>query len=425
MRFRRLIFPGDAPHDWWICALLLAVFFTPTVRLSGNVPVRVEDVLIFGSAAVSLAKLALRPRVPRPDRISACLLCSVLSILLSTVIGAAVSHVPITAKEYMDALRPVKFLIVYWLIRQRNDLAALSSILTVTSRSVFILCAISCAQRAFIAPDSDGLLARLFLNFTEYPEAIARDALANRPFATFNTPTDLAYVATMGLFLGLASVSGRKHISLITAASLILLITAARTFLFSLPIVLLMRSAFNARSFREVFKNVSVVMVIVAVGSGAVFWLMPILNPVASGWFQQTITAVSAGSGDDIDSISVRLENLALAVYTWQNARWFGVATRSMLPDFVDSELILTFHRYGVVGLTTLLSIYPFGYALFRGVKKRAPRFAEFGVMALAITFAYGITQGAIANTRIGVLLFALLGVAASMTKNSSFPIES
>jgi hypothetical protein len=80
----------------------------------------------------------------------------------------------------------------------------------------------------------------------------------------------------------------------------------------------------------------------------------------------------------------------------------------------------VTFHRFGLVGIGMLLAVYPVGHRLTRRAGPYCPKFSEFAVMALAVTFLYGITQGALLNTRVGVILFAVLGILAAWSRQGS-----
>jgi hypothetical protein len=235
--------------------------------------------------------------------------------------------------------------------------------------------------------------------------------MATRPFATFNTPPDLGYVACVCLFAGPLIHSPRRRKVFVVTFFLIILITATRMLLISLPLLLILRALLGGKTVKEAFKRLrfSLAVIVLAGVSSAV--LLPIISPQASGFTQSMIVSIATGDINDQDSITTRLDNLALVSYTWSHAPVFGVGSRSLLPDFVDSELILTFHRYGLLGLAALLLIYPLGFRVARQAAKGNHELSQFAVMALAVTFLIGITQGALTNSRTGVLLFVILGL--------------
>ena len=259
------------------------------------------------------------------------------------------------------------------------------------------------------APGS--IVVRFFSLFTEKSPDLLLDMMATRPFATFNTPPDLGYVACVCLFAGPLIHSPRRRKVFVVTFFLILLITATRMLLISLPLLLILRALLGGKTVKEAFKRLrfSLAVIVLAGVSSAV--LLPIISPQASGFTQSMIVSIATGDINDQDSITTRLDNLALVSYTWSHAPVFGVGSRSLLPDFVDSELILTFHRYGLLGLAALLLIYPLGFRVARQAAKGNHELSQFAVMALAVTFLIGITQGALTNSRTGVLLFVILGL--------------
>ena len=407
--------------DWLLVAILTAVFFTPTFRLPGDIPVRLDDFLVFSAGAMLAIKFIFNFRIPRPDAVSVYLALFMGAILLSSLIAPAQLGVPMNAKDYLDLMRPLKFLLVYWLVREQDCRVALDTFLKTMSVSIGVLLAVAVLEMSMARMSIGGPLMTFFLQFSdqqtiEEPVSI----LAQRPFATFNTPTHLGYVAALGFFLSqaLRSAMGRRWLALVSFFAL--LISVTRTLLFSLPLLLMLQAITKTGSARERFKRLaySLILVLLVVTLAAV--LLPMISPVAAGYTQSMIVSIATGNAQDEDSISTRLGNFVLVDYTWTNAPLFGVATRSFLPWFVDSELILTFHRFGLVGIGMLIAFYPVGYRLAKRAGRHAAEFSGFAVMALAVTFLYGVTQGALINTRIGVIPYIVLGILAAWSRQGT-----
>jgi hypothetical protein len=190
-----------------------------------------------------------------------------------------------------------------------------------------------------------------------------------------------------------------------------LLITATRTLLFALPVLLLLQARLRSRTAKEMLKRLGWSLAFTGVAAASAVILLPLVSPHASDFTEGMIRAVVSGDTSDQDSITTRLGNLYLVDYTWTHAPMLGVGTRALLPDYVDSELILTFHRYGTVGLAALLLLYPAGIGMARRIAKEDRELYAFVVMTLAVTFLVGITLGALVNSRIGVLPFVVLGL--------------
>jgi hypothetical protein len=205
---------------------------------------------------------------------------------------------------------------------------------------------------------------------------------------------------------------------------MILLVTATRILLFSLPLLLILQAFLRAKNVKEAFRRMRLSLSLIVLAGLSTTILLPIISPQASEFTQGMIVAAANGDTSDEDSISTRLGNFYLVDYTWSQAPYFGVGARSLLPDFVDSELILTFHRYGVIGLATLLLFYPLGFSLARHVAGSNPELYQFAVLALVTTFLAGITLGALSNSRIGVLVFIIVGLVRA-SKRADAAISS
>jgi len=394
----------------WLALLLTSVFFTPNIQLPGRIPLRLEDILIFGTGLIACCRAVYKLQVKRSHWLWIYLVLVPLSILICTVVVAVAYPYPVEIKEYLDLLRPVKFLIVFLVLEFSDHQATRRTFIRIMGSSMIVLSLIAVFQLLFIRVNDDGLLMKFFLMYTELDPAHARLMLAMRPFATFNTPTDLGYVSAIGIFVGFVLFSGSWRKWIVASSLLALVISETRTFLFSLPLLLMIEIWMTARSARQVLKRLTYTAMLALVGVA----LLLSLGHVGEGVVRGTVVSVINGNAQNEESIADRINNLFLAEYTWEHARWFGVVTRSMLGVAADSELLYTFHRYGLVGLSMLLAFYPLGYACIRKCKHDDPQMATFAVFVLGITFIYGITQGAMINTRIGVLPIAVLGIISS-----------
>src|ERR1035437_5713483 len=228
--------------EWLLAFVLAAVFFTPTFRLPGDIPVRLEDFIVFSSGAMLALKFFFSLRIPRPDALSVYLTVLIGSILLSTLIAPAQLDVPMAAKDYLDMLRPLKFLIVYWLVREQDCGVSLHTFLKTVSVFIGILLGVAVLEMTLARMSVGGPVMAFFVQFcdqltVEDPVSI----MAQRPFATFNTPTHLGYVAALGFFLSQAMESAARRRILALLSFFTLLISVTRTLLFSLPLLMMLQ----------------------------------------------------------------------------------------------------------------------------------------------------------------------------------------
>ncbi len=405
--------------SWWLLSLLLFILFFPSVRIAGKIPLRPDDLMVFGSGAILLARYLFRFRLPAVDAICLWLVADASAILLSTVVAQMTMSAPIGAKEYLDVMRPIKYLIVYLIVRDMDFLSAFHTFKRVFSASAFYLLAIAVIE-LIVARTSFGgpAVEHLFTPFTFLPPQTAIQMMAVRPFATFDTPTDLGYIAVIGLFMVPLLSDKANRYGTACACFSMLLLTATRTFLFSLPLIMMMYASLAARSFQDRIRNLVLVGSLALVAGLVAVVLLPIMSPVAAKFTHSTVTAIASGNTSNQDSINDRLNNLELVVITLNRAPILGVATRSYLPPFVDSEIIVTFHRYGIVGFALWLIFFPLGLFTVRKLKNGDTRLLGFLGALLFATFLYGITQGALDNTRIGPLIFIALAIGARRAKD-------
>jgi hypothetical protein len=392
--------------------ILGLVLFTPTFRLPGGIPMRLDDAAVFAAGAILALTWLAKVHIPRPDLVTVYLTLLILTTLLSSVVAANYLGFEITAKEYLDVLRPLKFLVLYWIVRERDCRISLHTFLRTMSVAMVILLIIAVLEMIVSRVAGNGLLIRFFTLFADTSTVDeAHETMTQRPFATFNTPTHLGYVATLGLFLSPVFRTPIQRRFMMVLSFMVLLISVTRTLLFALPILLALQALTHGRSMRETLKGLrsAAIFVLLSIVIGTL--LLPLISPVAADYTGTMIQSIITGNTEDEYSITTRLSNLALASYTLESAPVLGVATRAMLPDYVDSEVILTFHRYGILGLGMLFAIYPLGIKLARRATGFQPLFSQFAIMALAVTFLYGITQGALINSRIGVVPFVVFGM--------------
>jgi hypothetical protein len=182
--------------------------------------------------------------------------------------------------------------------------------------------------------------------------------------------------------------------------------------LFSLPLLLIVQAVYARGTVLEALKRLRFSLAMITLAGVSSVVLLPIISPHASEFTQSMVVSVASGDTDGEDSITTRVGNLYLVSYAWEQSPVTGVGARTLLPEFVDCELIMTFHRYGLLGLTMLLLIYPLGFGLVHKAASCNREYSQFAVVALVATFLIGITQGALTNSRTGVLLFVIIGLA-------------
>src|SRR5580704_8320077 len=151
--------------DWWMVCLLLSVLFTPNFRLPGGIPFRLDDLLVFGTGAILAAIAIIDLEAFKPDVMALSLMLLVGAILVSTLL--APPAIAVTAKEYFDILRPLKFLLVYWILRGHDPVSARNTFRRVICVSLLVLFAIACLQMLAVNLSSDGPLVTFFSRFTE------------------------------------------------------------------------------------------------------------------------------------------------------------------------------------------------------------------------------------------------------------------
>jgi hypothetical protein len=198
-------------------------------------------------------------------------------------------------------------------------------------------------------------------------------------------------------------------------AALAVLLSGTRTFLFAGPAILLAASVLGGGNASGRVRNL-------ALGAGIVglaAWAAPsLLSADAQGAIRLTFESLLTGDFEADDSLRLRLLNLSLAELTLSAAPFRGVVTRDfMRPEDVggvDSEYLLTFHRYGAIGIGLLLATSWCLWSVARESRVTQPSLSRWLALTVAVGLLYGVTQGALINTRVGVLPFLLAGLAAA-----------
>jgi hypothetical protein len=221
----------------WLWLTLLAVLFTPTVRLPGGIPLRIDDLIIAGVGSMMLGRSLLRMRVSKLDGVSTVLLAMAATMPLSAIVASQWTTLPIGLKEYLDLIRPLKFIILYAAILKSDFAPAVEAIRRSFRVGIVILLACALIRFFLLTPDSSGLLVHFFLLFPDLDPNQVRSYFGGRSFATFQTPTDLGYVMTVFLVAAM-SMGGRGRWGNRIACLLGLVLSGTRTFLFVLPLIL-------------------------------------------------------------------------------------------------------------------------------------------------------------------------------------------
>jgi hypothetical protein len=400
---------------YWLLLVIISILFTPSFRLMGTVPVRIDDIIIFAGAGFFLSKRVVMLKLPKLEWVAVSALAVVGSILVSTLLVSLASPGLITVKEYLDLVRPLKWLFLYWIVADMCVSNTLELVLRTLYRAWWILLGLCILEIVLGRYFPNMPLAQFLASFRNGGDWDAVSShMDKRPFATLESPTTLGYLATIGIFLGYLFKDASKRRVFIVISCALLVVTMVRTFFFALPILFVMHALLRSKNWKSAIREVSVSMGILLVLAFFALVVMPIVSPSVADLTFGVFSTVSSGNATDDYSIGNRIANLSLAATTWSQAPWIGVATRAFLPEYVDSELIITFHRYGMVGLFALLSVYPAGILMALRIRKENLELAASIVMMLVITFLYGITQGALINSRAGGFAYILLGILAA-----------
>lgn len=394
---------------WWGLAFWLAILFTPAIRVAG-IPLRLDDLIIFGTGAFLVAASVLENRVPRLGALGLALVVMMVYMIGDTLRGSPVPGLSVGPKEYLDFLRPLKFLIVLLVAQRAAPGKILRTMYWLLPAAVTSIVLLAVAQLIVLRPDSTNILAAYSLSFSAMPVDDFRRFFGYRPFATFSTPADLGYV--MSVFLILAAIDGgvRSRQLVLGCAVIGLVLSGTRTFLFSLPVILGVTLMLSARDSRRALRLFGVGIVLSLAIGWALFQGVTSASQEAAG----TARALLRGEVEQEASITGRLQNLSLVMTTWEDAPITGVVSRDLIdPELVggvDSEYVMTFHRYGLVGISLLLWVYAAAVMEVRRYRTRYPNTAQALLVVVLVTAVYGVTQGAIINTRLGTILFYLVG---------------
>jgi hypothetical protein len=402
----------------WLVLVMLAVLFTPSFRVMGTVPVRADDVLIFFGFGYYISKRLVLLKMPRLDSVAFSSFLVIASIAVSTLFVSLSSSGSITAKEYLDVVRPLKWLFLYWIVADIDATKAMKLILRTLYISWAILLALCILEIVLGRFFPNMALAQFLASFRNGGDWDAVSSyMDKRPFATLESPTSLGYLATIGIFLSQLLEEKRKRRIFAAISSALLILTMTRTFFFALPLLFVCYEIARSDNWKTAIKGALVSIRVLVVLLLVALVVMPIISPSVTDLTFGVFSTVSSGNATEDFSIGNRIANLSLVVMTWNQAPLLGVATRAYLPDFVDSELIITFHRYGLFGLCALLSVYPAGMLMAWRMRRQNREMAASIMTMLMITFLYGITQGALINSREGVIPYIILGVLSSAAR--------
>lgn len=401
-------------YSLWLLILFLLVWFTPTVRLPGDVPIRLDDILIFGTGALMLAKSLFRLRVQYLDKISWVLIALGAEMVISAFVASQTGSLPVGPKEFLDVTRPIEFLIVYLTVRNSDPEDTLGSIRRGFQIGIIGLVFFALVQFLFMNPSSGGFLAEFFLSFTSLSPEHARGFWGLRPFATFQTPTDFGYVMAVALVVE-ATLCKRNRWLYAFVAFVGLILSNTRTFLFAAPLLVLVYAVINSNSYKKQIKLVVAGIGIMIGGLIFLYYVAPLVNANFAVNTTRTATDLATGDYSQDGSISIRLQKLELIAYTWNYAPILGVASRKMLGAAADSEYVYTFNRYGLLGILGLIAWYINSWWTVRPLRRDHRNIYTFAVVMLLTTFFYGFTQGALINVRVGIVPIALIGFASSI----------
>lgn len=404
--------PRYIPGLIWLIAVWMAVSFTPPVRLPNGIPLRVDDLLVCGAGLALLASATYRGRVFRLRGLGWVLVLMSVYIFCVTALGPPISGLSITPKEFADAARPLKFLIILLVASRLRYPLSRRVLIQILPVVTYVLLAFAVAQFVLLTPESENALAWFFLKFSELQEWHTRSFFGGRPFATFNTPTDLGYHACLVFAAALTLKDMPQRGAVMVACIATLILSQARTFIFALPLLVPLYAWAASRSLRSKLRA--------ALGSGlgiaAGAFLMVVVLPYVSENYTplglQTLTAIATGDVEQEQSIAQRLSNLYLVEIAVERAPLTGIVSRDLSPETAfDSEYVMLIHRYGVIGLGLTLCFYCVAMGNAWRNRRRLPDMAWLVLWACAITLLYGVTQGVLVNTRTGSFLFMLLGV--------------
>jgi hypothetical protein len=372
--------------------------------------------MIAGAGGLMLGRFILRLRMRKTDSVSWVPVAMAVSMLLSAILATVTGQLPVGPKEYLDIVRPISFLIIYLVVRAADPNAVLSSIRTAFRGGIVGLVICALVQFLLLRPSSSGPLASFFLLYTDMPPELVRSFFGLRPFATFQTPTDLGYVMMVLLLAELTLFSSRKW-GYVLLALVGLLLSNTRTLLFTAPVLLLLYAVVSTKYIVVRIRLLMLGAGGILVGAGLLLYIAPMVNPAFATNTVVSATSLASGDYSQDDSIAIRLQKLALIGYTWQHAPFFGVGSREMLGVAADSEYVYTFNRYGLIGILELMTLYVAGLRVIRILKRRWLSVYTFSVLMLATTFFYGFTQGAMINVRIGIVPMVVLGYASGLAK--------
>jgi len=401
--------------------MILSAALTPTVRLPGNIPVRVDDVLTLVGAGYLALRIALTGRTVRPDPLLAVLAIQAIYVFADSIaswyLGAAVQGLKVGPKELLDVGRPIKFMVIVILCYVADDVSLRRRLSNALPFVALMLSLMAVLQLLVVKEESSNILSRIFLAFSELNESQVRGFFGRRAFAAFNTPTDYGYYSALALAAAFFWRDTKRRSLVMVLSFLGIMISSTRTFLFSMPILMLAYFTFFDPDRIGRLKKLCWTFAILIVSAILFLAILPSVLGNFSTDTIRTVTSLSSGDYDSDDSISNRLKNLELMEVAWEHAKFTGIVSRDTQTEAYDSEVIMVFYRYGFIGLG-MIGLFYIGAASGPWYGRRLHRSGFHLVFSiLLITFLYGITQGALMNTRVGIFPIVFL---ATVTRELS-----
>jgi len=396
----------------WLTVVWMAVAFTPPFRLPNGIPIRLDDLLVFGAGVVLLLSATYRGRVYRLRGPGWVLVAMSLYILCVTALGPPVAGLSVTLKEFADAVRPLKFLIILLAVSRLPYPLCRRTLMRVLPLVTYTLLTFSALQFALLTPESENAIAGFFLKFSELQEWHTRSFFGGRPFATFGTPTDLGYHASLVFAVALTLKDMPHRGSVMLACITTLVLSQTRTFVFVLPLLLPVYIWISSGRLRRKLRAIFGSALWIAAGAVIMIVVLPHFSDEYKSLSVQTLSAIATGDFEADQSIAQRLATRYLVEIALEHAPLTGMVSRDLSPETAfDSEYVMVMHRYGLIGLGLTAVFYGVVVRSAWRNRRRLPDVAWLVLWASSLTFLYGITQGVLVNTRTGSFLFIILGV--------------
>ena len=408
-----------------VVGMVFAAALTPTVRLTGNIPLRIDDLLTLIGVGYIALRVAFTGKIVRPDPLLAVLVIQAIYVFAdsftSWYLGAPVPSLSVGPKELLDVGRPIKFIVIVLLCYIADGVSLRRRLSKALPVVAIILSLMAFLQIFFVRSSSTGLMPNLFLAFSELNDSQVRDFFGRRAFATFNTPTDYGFYSALTLAAAffLKDTNRRSLVMLLSIIGII--ISSTRTLMFSMPILMLAYFALFDPDRRNRVKKLLWTFSILGCSAVVFLAILPSILGDFSADAIRTVRSLTSGDYENDESISNRLKNLELMEIAWEHAKVTGIVSRDAQTEAYDSEIIMVFYRYGMLGLG-VMGLFYIGAATKPWYARRSEsNLSHLAFSILIITFLYGITQGALMNTRVGIFPIVLLATVTGEIATSRF----